>query len=422
METLHERFADLAEEAPDSPTPPNLWVEGRRRARARRVGTAVVVVAILALLSGVGGLAGHRAAAPQYAGQPGEAPALPSQVHHPSPWLSGTGGQPPGQLSMLVPGKRGGWRHYHWGEVGVSATTGSYRYLEIPGCLDVSGLAPDGLHVWCFTGRGSGESEVLIGLAVYDTVTGHLDRWSPPSGRVGLNSVAWSGNDALTFRAGPTSYLWHFRHGDPQPISVHLTSTIGTVGNAGLYQAPHRRGYFYLDPARQRRVETLTLRGGDRVTGTAAVTASGRRVVTTGASGSGRWLLVADVTPHGQVSRFTRVPAAVHWPWLVGWADESHVLVVSQVSPGGSDAPADPGRYALDSVDVETGRTVQVAGMSDQQTSWGAAFATSLLGLPTRDFPAPPEPMDPRLEAGLGAGVLLLGAVALVWWRRRVRP
>jgi hypothetical protein len=432
VETLHQRFADLAEDAPESPTPPGIWTEGRRRARSRRVGTAVVAAAMTVALVAVGGFALHRGSAPHYAGQPGAQPGLPSQIYHPSPWLSGTDGHPPGQLSMLIPGKRGGWPHYHWGMVGVSATTGAYHYLEIPGCLDVYDLSPDGQHVSCFTGTGSGEHEVLRGLAVYDTVTGHLDRWTPRSGRVGLNTVAWNGNGAISFRAGQASYLWHFENGAPRPISSHLTRTVGTAGTADLYLSGHH-GYFYLDPAHHRQVERVTLPAGQRATGPAAVSPSGRRVAMTGvshASGSSdtssptsSWLQVGETSAGGQVGRFARVPAAVQWPLIVGWADEQHLLVVSEVSPHGAIGSSDPnGRYALDSVDVGTGQVVQVAGMSDEQTSEGAIFATSMLGAPTRDFPAPPHPINQRLELGLVVGLLLLGGVALVIWRRRVRP
>jgi hypothetical protein len=57
MPTLHERFADLAEDAPQSPTPAGIWRDGRRRARARRVGTAVVIAATVVGLGAIGGLA-----------------------------------------------------------------------------------------------------------------------------------------------------------------------------------------------------------------------------------------------------------------------------------------------------------------------------------------------------------------------------
>ena len=436
MPTLYERLSDLAEDAPDSPTPEGIWLEGRRRARSRRAGTAVVVAAALVLLSAVGGLALHRSSGPEYAATPGAAPALPTRIYHPSPWLSGTGDTPPGQLSMLIPGKRGGWPHYHWGMVGVSAATGAYHYLDIPGCFAVDGLAPDGRHVSCFVSVESRGREVIRGLAIYDTVTGHVDRWMSGSGRLALNSVTWNGNDAVAFRAGGTSYVWRFGQDAPRPISTHLGLRAGTVGTAGLYEfgglgdKPRsnpriRNGFLYLDPANHRRVERVRLPAVNPASKStpAAISPSGRRIAIVRATDTSSTLLAGDVTAAGRASRLTPVRAALQWPRIVGWADEQHLLVVNLVSPTGVNAMGDPSaRYALDRVDVVTRQVVQVAAMSDEQTSLGAIFAASLLGAPTRDFPAPPTPMNQRLEAGLVLGVVLLGGVALVVWWRRARP
>ena len=85
MPTLYERLSDLAEDAPASPTPEGIWVDGRRRARTRRAGTAVVVAVTLVVLSAVGGFALHRSAGPGYAATPGATPALPTRIHHPAP-------------------------------------------------------------------------------------------------------------------------------------------------------------------------------------------------------------------------------------------------------------------------------------------------------------------------------------------------
>jgi hypothetical protein len=424
MPTLSERLSDLAEDAPDSPTPEGVWVEGRRRARARRAGTAVVVAATLVLLVAVGGFTLHRNADPGYAATPGAPPALPTRIYHPSPWLSGTGDRPPGQLSMLIPGKRGGWPHYHWGMVGVSASTGAYHYLDIPGCFSVDGLAPDGRHVSCFVSVDSGGRQVVRGVAIYDTVTGHVDRWMSGSGRLALNSLTWNGNDAIAFRAGDTSYVWRFGHGAPRSISTRLTSRSGTAGSSGLY-ASSKHGYFYLEPGHpDHRVRVVLENAGRTRTSTAAsLSPSGRRIALVHATDTSSTLLLGDVAPAGRRTRTTPVEASLQWPRIVGWADERHLLVVNLVSPTGAHAQSDPNaRYALDRVDVDTGQVTQVAAMSDEQTSLGAIFASSLLGAPTRDFPAPPSPMNQRLEAGLVLGVLLVGGVALVVWRRRARP
>jgi hypothetical protein len=427
MPTLQERFADLADDAPVGPATTGsgaagIWAEGRRRHRSRRIGTAVVGAVTLAVLAAVASLAVHRASSPGYADSD-STPALPSVVHHPSPWLSGWGDRPPGRLSMLIPGKRGGWPHYHWGMVGVSATTGAYHYLEIPGCLDVDGLSPDGLHVSCFAGKEIDGRQVITGVAIYNTATGHVDRWVSPRGRLALNTVTWSGNDAVVFRADDTSYRWQFGRSAPKPIPTRLTLRVGVAGpsgTAGLYLSGPD-GFFYLPPGRSAKPTRIVLGRDARTTTPAAVSPSGQRIVLAGTGLTDRALEVGEVRP-GHPVRVHPVPADLRVPQVVGWADEHHVLVVAQVSGGGTDTVDDPhARYDLDSVDVDSGQVVRVARMSDEQTSWGAIFATSLLGSPTRDFPAPPDPINQRLEAGLVVGVLLLGGVALVLWRRRVR-
>src|SRR3978361_2121999 len=117
----------------------------------------------------------------------------------------------------------------------------------------------------------------------------------------------------------------------------------------------------------------------------------------------------------------TAVEAKLHWPTIVGWADDRHVMVVNQISPivvPGDGSTSD--RYVLDRVDVLPGKVVQVSDVGNLGDDW-IYFASSMLDAPTRDLPAPPEPLDPRLKVGLVIGVLLLAGVALVVWRRRVR-
>lgn len=422
MPTLQDRFADLAEDAPTSPTPSGIWADGRRRVRVRRVGTAAVVAATVAALGALGGVAARLSATPQYAGQSGTSGALPAQIHHPSPWLSGTSGRPPGQLSMLIPGKRGGIWRYHWGIVGVSATTGAYHYLDIPGCLQSDDLSPDGRHVSCFVGGSSGGRELLRGVEVYDTVTGHLDRWTPPQGRLHLDSIAWVGDGALSLRAGTTSYLWRFGHGAPTPIQPSLGPTVGSGPRSGLYAA--RQGYFYLEPEGAHRVVQVRLTKStlDPARTSASVSPSGGQLALVHTDDSGGQLLVGDVSPSGARTSVVQVAASLQWPRVIGWADEQHVLVVDQVIPVGGDGSGDPGsRYALERVDVDTGTVVRVSNLMTQQDSWGASFASSLLGVPPRDFPAPPSPLNRRVEAWLALGVLLLSACCLALWRRRVR-
>jgi hypothetical protein len=323
---------------------------------------------------------------------------------------------------MLVPGKRGGLWRYHWGTVGVSATTGAYHYLDIPGCLDADGLSPDGRHVSCFTDGGTGDHQVLRGLEVYDTVTGRLDRWTPTQGRLRLNSVAWVGNDALSLRAGGTSYLWRFGYGAPTAIRTRLGPTVGTGPDTGLYAAGPD-GYRYLQARGAHRVVHVRLatRSLDATRTPAAVSPSGDQIALVHPDDSGGQLLVGDISPSGGRTSVVPVAASLQWPRVIGWADEQHVLVLDQVTPTGRDGSGDvDSRYALERVDVDTGTVERVSNAMNQQDS-SASFASSLLGVPPRDFPAPPSPLNRRVEAWLALGVLLLGACSLASWRRRVR-
>jgi hypothetical protein len=277
--------------------------------------------------------------------------------------------------------------------------------------------------VACWTGAGPTHQKVLDGLAVYDTVTGHVDRFTPRSGTLGLNSFGWSGSDAVTLRVSATSYLWQLGHGAPRPISTHLTRSAGTAaGTVGLY-ASGPYGYYYLDPAHGHRVERIRVEQTKRSTTAtaAAVSPSGSRIAIAHLTDTSSQLLVGKVANRGRPTQMTAVNASLHWPTIVGWADDSHVMVVNQISPVSTPGVGSTNeRYALERVDVRTGQVVQVTDLGDLGGSW-IAFASSMLGAPSRELPAPPEPLDPRLEAGLVTGSLLLGGVALVLWRRRVR-
>jgi hypothetical protein len=418
MPTLQERFADLAEDAPVSPTPAGIWTDGRRRARRRRVGTAVIAVVTLVGLLGVGGVSARSASEPGYAGS-ATTPALPTQIHHPSPWLQGTGGQPPGRLSMLIPAKRGGWPHYHWGTVGVSATTGAYHYLDIPGCFQAMGLSPDGLHVWCFTGADRAGREQVSGVLVYDVVHGLVYRWTPTPGTLRINSVDWNGNDELTFRAAQASYEWRFGYGDPRPIKTRITQPVGVAGSTGLYSAGPQ-SFFYLDPARDDQRVDVRLSTPYRKFTRLAVSPSGRSIATAHLAVRSSQLLVGTVDRATGRATIHPLATTLKWPWVIGWADDQHLLVVDQETPSDIDGSGVAGAsYALARVDVRTGQVVRLAGMADQGASW-VTFASSMLGAPTHDFPAPPTPINQRLELGLVVGFLVLGGLALVVWRRRV--
>jgi hypothetical protein len=425
MPTLHDRFTDLAEDAPAGPTPAGIWVEGRRRARSRRVGTALIATVALVALVGVGGLAVHRAQAPTYAGQSGTAPALPTVLHDPSGWLP-VDDKPPGQLSMVVPSHRLHLIGYSWGVVGVSATTGAFGFLDLPDYAGSGPLSPDGMHVVYDTGSGPRHHQVLDGIAVYDTVTGQVDSWRPQAGsHLDVEDVAWESNDTLTFRVHAhghaQAYEWRFGYGAPRPLRVTLGPLAGTAGSAGLYGAGAHR-YQYLGgpdgPSTVVRLEGQGSRAPARV----SVSESGHRVAAAHLGNHRSQLYVGRTAPEGRPTFLHAVHADLHWPWIVGWSDERHLVVVDQVSPRDRPGEGDnEGQFALTRVDVRTGRIQRITALGSH---WGPSvdYAASLLGGSPRDFPPPPEPWGLRIEFGLVAGVLLVAGSGLVLWRRRARP
>jgi hypothetical protein len=105
MTTLHDRLAELADDAPHGGPVPDLWDRAARYHRRRRVGTVVIVAVVLLGLGAIGTLDWSRS-------RPTPAPAngtagLPSKVWMPSGWLPGTDDVGPlGQLAALQPATR----------------------------------------------------------------------------------------------------------------------------------------------------------------------------------------------------------------------------------------------------------------------------------------------------------------------------
>jgi len=182
---LKERLVDLAEEVRDVQPPIGLWdQEVRRRARARR---DTVVVALVAILAIAGLLVGDWHAARQSVpASPTVKSFLPDHFYVPSAWLPGT--DRAGELGPLIGitvVDRGAWSGSAPGVVGVSATTGRYAFLDLPGLADPQqyqpAMTPDGRHVaYWVRGTPSGSPHpggpTVTGVAVYDAVTGEVRR------------------------------------------------------------------------------------------------------------------------------------------------------------------------------------------------------------------------------------------------------
>ena len=133
MTTLHDRLSDLADEAPGSAPPSDLWATGRRLHRRRRAGTAVVVAAALVALAGLGGLGwsrSHDTVRPAGTDTP---LGMPDQIWSASEHLPGTDDTGPiGPLVAVVPTVRDSWTgNRSNGLLGISAT-GEYAFLDLP--------------------------------------------------------------------------------------------------------------------------------------------------------------------------------------------------------------------------------------------------------------------------------------------------
>ena len=75
-------------------------------------------------------------------------------------------------------------------------------------------------------------------------------------------------------------------------------------------------------------------------------------------------------------------------------------------------------RSGLFRLSVSTGQAEEIVKLA-RDAEW--QFATGLVGAPSVHAQGPPTPMDPRLVVSAAVAVLVLGAAALLIWRRRVR-
>jgi hypothetical protein len=213
---LRDGLHALAERRPPAVPPPDLWRRGVRRQRRVRAAVGGVVLAAVSL--GVLGTAVGWDALRTTVPSPAETVtdgATPDRLHTPSPWLDGTEGEPPGPLAVIAGAeRRTGWRgEVVNGWVGVSAATGEYRFLDLPGAVDLGAedlfgseadpvLSPDGRAVAYWLAHPE-RPEWVGGWAVYDTVSGHVVRHPVPS-RLGVapDTLQWTGRDRVLVEHG----------------------------------------------------------------------------------------------------------------------------------------------------------------------------------------------------------------------------
>jgi hypothetical protein len=421
MTTLHDRLADLAEDAPLTSPPPDLWRHGKRLARRRRLAaSAAAVAAVAGLAAGTGAvstLVQTRQAVP--ADQAGT-PALPDRIWTASSWLPhGSERGAGGPLAAVYEDLRTVWDDGSQRDLlGVSAVDQSYRWLDLPGFARAPdtytgstwSLAPDGSHVAYWTATDAG-----IRLVTVDMATGERFGYTV-NGVDEASGLAWTGDR-----------VWACRTRRCTDGAVRLDTATGQVsevpGAAALaYGASYVAGADGTSTATWRHnTRTLVYRFGADGAGIDAPLTE----VESSIGGLDTSIDSVSVSPDGTTLALTRagqVRAGTVVPGgttpttevgdgqyvlsLEGWVDDTHVV----------------GRTEgwLVSIDVTTGQRQPLVELPE---AIQPEVASGLLPTDTVPGQRPPTPRDPRyLAAGAaGAGLLAVGLVLVVRRRRAGR-
>lgn len=457
---LKERLAEVASEVADVRPPAGLWDrEVRRRTRARRDTVVVALAAVLAVAALLTG-SWHAARQPAPA-TPTEQTVMPDRIFDVSPWLQGTdGGGELGRLVGIEITDRGGWLHQRPGVVGLSATTGEYRFLDLPDLADPQGnppaMAPDGRHVAYWTTGATTDTPTergkpqVAGLAVYDTTTGEVRR-APITTAHGL----WA--ETLFFSDGSTliADFLQSRGGyddseNDQSSADHEMAVVWRLDQPSPVETPALAALGWSQPAaRAGRFLTGALDGSDGYVlvdltdgGIAQRGISGPRTdggsVGLGAddalSEDGRWLAtvggptlaektpnrvtVYDLTPGPDCCGPGRVVKGSSHTWrVIAWLDDDRLLIHQQL-----DAKSRlESHAAFVAVDVRTGDSRVVTRFPHG----GAAGANWLWAVDLLDSPSaagiePPHPWDRRVTTA-GIALIVGAAFWLIRQRRRRR-
>jgi len=434
MSTLHDRLADLAGDAPAGGPAPDLWDVGRRYHRRRRAGTVAALTVVLLAVSSVLGLGWVRSDPGIEPAAPGTAPALPERFWEPSPWLPGTDGEPTGPLAALVPAQRQGWWSSTEGVVGVSATTGEYRFLDLP---EDSGrdhaLSPDGTKVayWA-TGQtretpqtNGGQEKTVAAVAVWHAGTGEVTRHEvgtdhglAPSDLLWGDSerlvLSWGqemvGDDAPPSEQGGSSFrvglrLWDLAD-EAGPVALDVGEGVqASNGRGQVLLTSSRRPVLDLESGERSRVEITRSMG----IGVSALSPDGSAVAYPRGNSNPNRLFLAEGGKAPRLLLDERVWAAI------GWADDDTVAFVSR------DVDLDPIPAAIESLDIRTGARQVLIDTGSFQPRPGN-LASDLLAVDPVAYDEPATPWDPRVASGLAVLVSAIALLALWGWRRRVRP
>jgi hypothetical protein len=432
--------------APSAVPPADLWRRGVRRRRRVRSVTALAAAAAVVVAMGVStfGVDALRTEAPQPSN--GErAGAVPDRLETPSRWLPTTSERGPiGPLAVIAGAEEAtGWFGGSTnGVVGVSAGSGTYRFVDPPDlatdeeALPFSDesmvLSPDGrsLAYWF---RQSGHADRIGGFAVYDTVTGDVVQHAE-GGELGVypDGLDWVGNDALVVTSGRTTHirrdgragkdvvprLWTPATDVVTELDRPFSRGWGFQPTSEGFVARTNRGLAFYDAATgglSRTVRMTDVPGSDDISRVLVDPAATTAVGLEQSDGPAvRRLWVGRIS--ADAVRPEPVRTGISMFDLLGWKDSGHV-VVRAVVPG-----SDRESVAAYSVDVATGQHELL--VREDRVGWGAfpTYATDLWAGPTVHRPGPDHVLDPRLRAaGAAALVLVLGGLVLRARRRRAR-
>ncbi|WP_203335570.1 hypothetical protein [Nocardioides limicola] len=462
MTMLHEDLTALAERAPTSINDADLWHRGRRRMIAQRVGATVVATATVLVLAliGVGGFLAP--STPEPIAPRGE-PVMPDHFHNAGKWLPGTDRAGwHGPLIAAWSTSRGGWLRSRPGIVGVSAVTGEYRFLDLPGravgptVRDADfALSPEGGRVAYWT---SGEPRVYVdepdwvtvtGYAVVSTLDGRTLATEEFETEVGLapEAMTWADEQTLIFEFAQLVIPDDDRLGrlgccstDREVMRRDLDSPVAQALPAGVSNSFWHRGngrgqliwtqggaddsFRIAEPI----TDTVTSLGPSSLSSNSpwALSPNGTRAASTwggprGSLGGIPPVIVAELGEGESPAR--RVPGqwGDRYGHVLGWFDDEHVAFMDLWGgPFRDNDGSSPSE--LQRIHIDTGEVTRVIRM-EQGGPGAAQFALGLLDAPLHEATAPPRPWGPRVSATLGA-VGLVGLIGLLWlvrWRRRGR-
>lgn len=436
---LRERLGDLAGQIPTTPPPPDLWDRGRTYGR-RRTLTQVAVASCCLLLLAVGvSTAWSQLDQPEFPPARGDALVyLPDRLYNASPWLPGTDDEGPlGRLVAVIGAQRMTLTSSSDQLVGVSADTGEYRFLDLPGSGEAESMMGEDAPVLSSDGRWLAylrvDDEAIVGLGAYDAVTGKVRRYELASEH-GVSDVemAWVGRELWisvmhweTAKDGPLggsatgqdTVSWDPATGKTSVIGPWLELVGGSVQGGFVSTTEH--GFRIVRSRADLTRPATKVRGNYEGSLEASLEAKKVASVWAGpddgtADDKPRAILVGDLPKAGSGGTATlrKVPK-FETARVLGWRDGRHVLALDS-----------RWRWIM-SVDIETGDAERVTRLPNVNYSSGTLIAYDLSAAPLVDAKEPPQPSDPRKRLTLAAGVALgglAGIVVLIWRRRDEQP